>query len=484
MTDNPDMELHVFIEGKRGLADQIHRQLRDAIRTGRLAAGQQLPPSRLLAEQLGVARKTVAQAYEKLTLDRLVVTQVGAGTFVASRLPRTTRPLAQEDLAGKAVARQWQDVQTPLRHPLPEARLRYEFIAGASSRRLFPEAEWRQCSLVALRRSSAQRGFYAEPEGLLELRDAVSRHVGFSRGLGCDPDDLVITSGAQQALDLIARVLIEPGCVVAMEEPGYPLARMLLEAQRANVVAVPVDAEGICVDRIPDGTRLIYTTPTHQFPLGMPMSMARRHALLERARELGAIVVEDDYDSEFRYTTQAFEPLQTLDRWGLVAYIGTFSKSLSPELRLGYAIAPPALRSALVNAKHLSDWHTPTLLQWTLARFMADGHLMKHVRRCHEAFGERRERLLARLTGDLSPWLEPLPAIAGYHLAVMLRAAVPVAQLCQLARRADVGLYPLDDCYRLDVTTPGLLLGFGAIEADDIDPALDRVRVVLEQMTV
>lgn len=476
------MELHVVIEGTRGLADQIHGQLRDAIRSGRLAAGQQLPPSRLLADQLGVSRKTVAQAYSKLTLDRLIVTQVGAGTFVASRLPQRSRPLVQEDLAGSAVARYWQGVETPLRHPLPEARLRYEFIAGAVSRRLFPEAEWRQCALHGLRRSAAQRGFYAEPEGLIELREAISRHAGFSRGVDCRGDDLVVTSGAQQALDLIARVLIVPGAIVAMEEPGYPLARMLLEAQQAQVVAVPVDSEGLCVDRIPAGTRLIYTTPTHQFPLGMPMSAARRHALLARARELGAIVVEDDYDSEFRYEGSALEPLQTLDQWGLVAYIGTFSKSLSPELRLGYAIAPPALRTALVNAKHLCDWHTPTMLQWALARFMADGHLLKHIRRCHDVFSERRERLLARLAGDLSPWLEPLPAIAGYHMAVMLRQPLDALQVCQLSRRAEVGLYPLDDCYRAPGHAPGLLVGFGAIEAADIDPALDRVRTVLEQL--
>ena len=476
------MELHVVIEGTRGLADQVYRQLRDAIRAGRLATGQQLPPSRLLAEQLGVSRKTVAQAYAKLTLDRLVVTQVGAGTFVAARLPPASRPLAQDELAGRAVARQWQGVETPLRHPVPEARVRYEFIAGASSRRLFPEAEWRKCALHALRRTAALRGFYAEPEGLPELRDAVARHIGFSRGLDCRPDDLVITSGAQQALDLIARVLIEPGSLVAMEEPGYPLARMLLDAQRAQVVPIPVDAEGIRVDRIPDGTRLIYTTPAHQFPLGMTMSLTRRHALLDRARELGAIVVEDDYDSEFRYEGHAVEPLRTLDRWGLVAYIGTFSKTLSPELRLGYAIAPPTLRTALVNAKHLSDWHTPTVLQWTLARFMAEGHLLRHVRRCHEVFTQRRAHLQVRLAGDLSPWLQPLPAIAGYHLAVMLRRPLSAVQVCQLARRVEVGLYPLDDCYRVPPPQQGLLMGFGAIEVEDMDPALDRVRGILEQL--
>jgi GntR family transcriptional regulator/MocR family aminotransferase len=266
-----------------------------------------------------------------------------------------------------------------------------------------------------------------------------------------------------------------------MEDPGYLLARNVFDAHRARVVSVPVDREGIRVDAIPDDARLIYTTPTHQFPLGMPMSMARRHALLARAHELGAIVVEDDYDSEFRYSAQALEPLKTLDRAGLVAYVGTFSKSLSPDLRLGYAIAPPALRAALVNAKYLADVHCPDMPQRALARFMADGHLLRHVRRLHEIFSRRRERLLARLSGDLSPWLEPLPAIAGYHLAVMFHRPLDVTQLCHQARRADVGLYPLDEFQHERGGLAGLLVGFGAIETEDIDPALDRVRAVLER---
>ena len=477
------MELHVIIEGRRGLAEQVHRQLREAIRGGRLVAGQQLPPSRLLAEQLGVSRKTVAQAYAKLTLDRLIVTRTGTGTFVASRMPSAPRPIASEDLAGRVVARRWQTLERPLQHPQAHARVRYEFMAGASSARLFPEEEWRRCALHALRRGSDQRGFYSQPEGLPELRDAIARHIGFSRGVDCDADDLIVTDGAQQALDLIARVLIEPGAVVAMEDPGYTLARNVFETQRARVVSVPVDGEGMRVDAIPDDARLIYTTPTHQFPLGMPMSLSRRHALLERARELGAIVIEDDYDSEFRYSTQALEPLKTLDRAGLVAYVGTFSKTLCPDLRLGYAIAPPALRAALVNAKYLSDVHSPDLSQRALARFMTDGHLLRHVRRLHDVFNQRRERLLARLSGDLSPWLEPLPAIAGYHLAVVFRRRIDVAQLCHQARRVEVGIYPLDEFHHGPDGRAGLLLGFGAIEADDIDPALDRLRDVLQRLS-
>jgi GntR family transcriptional regulator/MocR family aminotransferase len=477
------MELHLVIEGRREIAAQIHRQLREAIHSGRLAGGTQLPPSRLLAEQLGVSRKTVSAAYERLALDRLIVTQVGAGSFVASRVSRSSKMVGIEALGGRAIARQWQGMDTPMLHPAVESRARYEFIGGATSARLFPHGEWRQCVMHALRRVAEARGFYGDSEGLPALREAISRHVGFSRGVDCTLEDIVVTNGAQQALDMVARVLIEPGCTVVVEEPGYLLASMLLEAQRANVVPVPVDAEGLRVDLIPDGTRLIYTTPAHQFPLGMPMSLERRVALLARAEELGAIVIEDDYDSEFRYDANALASLKSLDRAGLVAYVNTFSKVLSPDLRLGYVVAPPALRAALINAKHLCDRHNPMQMQWALARFITEGHLLKHVRRCHAVFSERRTRLLARLNGDLSEWLEPLPANAGFHIAALFKRSVDVQHLCHLARRVEVGLYGLDEFHRAP-GRPGLLMGFGAIEAEDIDPALDRVREVLEEIVV
>jgi GntR family transcriptional regulator/MocR family aminotransferase len=477
------MELHLVLEGRRDLAVQIHRQLREAILSGRLAGGTRLPPSRLFAEQLGVSRKTVAQAYERLALERLIVTQVGAGSFVASRVPRQVRFVGIDELGGRAIAAQWQGMDTPMRHPTAQTRSRYEFVGGASSARLFPQAEWRQCVSYALRRIGESGGYYSDAEGLPVLREAISRHVGFSRGVDSTLDDIIVTNGAQQALDLVARVLIEPGSTVVVEEPGYLLARRLFEAQRANVVSVPVDAEGLRADLIPDGTRMIYTTPAHQFPLGMPMRLERRTALLARAEEVGAIVVEDDYDSEFRYDANALASLKSLDRAGVVAYVNSFSKTLSPDLRLGYIVAPPALRMALLNAKHLSDRHSPLVTQWALARFITQGHLLKHVRRCHAVYGERRTRLLARLEGDLARWLEPLPANAGFHLAALFKRSIDVQHFCHLARRVEVGLYSLEEFHRTP-GRPGLLMGFGAIEAEDIDPALDRVREVLEQIAM
>uniref|UniRef100_UPI00258ABADA aminotransferase-like domain-containing protein n=1 Tax=Pseudomonas sp. TaxID=306 RepID=UPI00258ABADA len=232
----------------------------------------------------------------------------------------------------------------------------------------------------------------------------------------------------------------------------------------------------------PDGTRLIYVTPSHQFPLGMPMSLARRHALLARAAELGAIIIEDDYDSEFRYQGPPTDSLQSLDSQGLVAYLGTFSKTLLPELRLGYAVLPQVLLQAVRVAKQLSDWHTPTLNQWALAKFINEGELLKHIRRCFEVYSGRRERILQRLGDDLAPWLQAVPAVAGYHLSALAHVPMDLPLLVQVARQAEVGLYPLMPFYGQAPAKQGLLFGFGAIERLDIDPALDRVQGILQQL--
>ncbi|WP_397458270.1 PLP-dependent aminotransferase family protein [Pseudomonas asplenii] len=474
------MELHITLEGRRDLARQITEQLRHAITSGQLAEGTQLPPTRLLAEQLGVSRKTVADAYAQLTCDNLLIGRVGAGTFVNGYVPQTLAPAQSEALAGAAVVQQWREASIPLHHPL--GTLRYDYLGGATSKHLFPHEAWRRCVLFALRQTAQAQGLYSQPEGVGMLREAIARHIGFARGVRCSAADLLVTNGAQQALDLVARVLVEPGCTVAVEDPGYPPARLLFAAQGARVVGVPVDEQGIRVELIPEGTRLIYVTPAHQFPLGMPMSLERRRALLERARELGAIIIEDDYDCEFRYEGRPTDCLQSLDRHGLVAYVGTFSKTLLPELRLGYLVAPPGLLKALVSAKQLTDWHTATLTQWALAKFIRDGYLVKHIRRCHQAYASRREHLIERLDGDLSPWFERIHSTAGYHLAILDRGTVDIPQLVELAKTFEVGLYPLAPFYYTAPARTGLLMGYGSIETLDIQPSLDRVRELLLQL--
>lgn len=477
------MELHIVIEGRKDLAGQLYKQLSDAIRSGRLADGQQLPPSRLLAEQLGVSRKTVSEAYSRLTLDKLLVGRVGAGSFVQA--PAEPRPGRQavKDLASAAIVGKWDAIPVPLRAQFQAGRSRYDFIGGASTPTHFPMEEWRRCVLHGLRQDADVRGRYGLTEGVPALRAAIARHIAFARGVACSAANVVVTNGAQQALDILGRVLLEPGCVVAMEDPGYPPARALFASQGARIASIPVDGEGMRADLIPDGARLVYATPSHQFPLGMPMSVARRHALLARARQIGAIVIEDDYDSEFRYEGRPADSLQSMDAHGIVAFVGTFSKVLQPEMRLGYMVLPEAILNAALTVKHLSDWHTAAMTQHALAKFIDDGHLARHIRRCHAVYAARRERLQAILRGELAPWFELIPATAGYHLAALCRQPLDIDLLLRLARRADVGLYPLSDFYADVPPQAGLLFGYGGIDTLDIETALERVRDILQEMS-
>ncbi|MFT0866505.1 PLP-dependent aminotransferase family protein [Pseudomonas sp. CAM1A] len=477
------MELHIRLDGRKGLAEQLYRQLRAGIDSGHLAAGTQLPPTRLLAEQLGVSRKTVAEAYSRLTYDNLLSGVVGRGTFITPRHTLRQGDSEHIPLAAADTLERWRQRATVLAQRALDAPSRYDFIGGASSKSQFPYDQWRSCMNYALRRSQRHPERQFSAQGLPELREAITHHIAFTRGIQCAPSDVLVCNGAQQALDLIARVLVEPGCKVAMEDPGYPPARQLFQALGARLQSVPVDDQGLCVEQIEDGTRLIYVTPSHQFPLGMPMAAPRREALLARAAELGALIIEDDYDCEFRYQGPAAEALQRMDRHGLVAYVGTFSKTLLSELRLGYAVLPPAVLQAACVAKHLSDWHSPTLQQWALARFLGEGHLNKHIRRCHEVYSARRERILARLGGDLAPWFDAVPTSAGFHLSALAKPGVNVELLINLARKVEVGLYSLAPFFSEAPVRPGLLLGFGAIELLDIDPALDRVADTLQRLS-
>jgi GntR family transcriptional regulator/MocR family aminotransferase len=476
------MELHIQIEGDKDLAEQLHRQISEAIRSGRLADGQQLPPSRLLAQQLGVSRKTVSEAYARLTYDKLLIGKTGRGSFVSAPPAATARKRSADSLAGRAVLQKWNGMVTPLRQPLPEGRSRYEFIGGSPSPQHFPDDEWRRCVLYALRQRSLTSGLYGAAEGLPALREAIARHASFSRGVACGADDIIITNGAQQALDLLGRVLLEPGSVVAVEEPGYPAARSIFASQGAQVIGVPVDREGMMVDRIPHNANLVYTTPAHQFPLGMPMSPARRAALLARAMDIGAIIIEDDYDSAFRYEGRPTDSLQSMDEHGLVCYVGSFSKVMLPELRMGYLIAPHAILHALQTAKHLADWHNNLLTQHALAKFIDDGYLQKHIRRCHQVYAGRREKLQQAFAGPLADWFELVPANAGFHFTALANRPVDIGLLVKLARRAEVGLHPLHSFYHGQVERDGLFFGYGAIETLDIEPALLRVRDILLQM--
>lgn len=471
------MEIHITLQGQTDLSGQIYRQLRAGVIDGRLAAGERLPSTRDLAGQLGVSRKTTLDVFERLLSEGLLQSRLGNGTFVADGLQRVpvSHPIIQQ---ARPTAR-WEALPAALSMPRPGITPPLDFMGGVTDKTRFPFEPWRRCLNHAMRLQARERGAYHDPAGEQELRLGISRYLAFSRAVVSNWQDIIVTHGAQQALDLLARVLLNPGDIVAMEEPGYPPARACFTAMGAKVVSVPVDAEGMLISELPQGARLIYVTPSHQFPLGMPLSLDRRVALLEWAQSAGAVIVEDDYDGEFRFEGRPLDSLKSLDRTGLVAYVGTFSKTIFPELRVGYMVPPSTLVAALLKAKQIVDWHTATLTQAALARFMLDGDFAKHLRRIHKQYEARREALLRHLRGPLAPWFEPIVPAAGIHLTALLKAGFNEADVVNAARDVGVGLYGISNFYADTTPRPGLLFGYGGISAEEIDIALGKLLLAL-----
>ena len=321
---------------------------------------------------------------------------------------------------------------------------------------------------------------YADSQGQAVLREAIAAHVSTARAVAGLADDVVVTGGSQQALDLLARILVTAGqTTIAVEEPGYQPIRIAFAAAGAHIVTVPVDEEGIIVEQIPPGTQVIYVTPTHQFPLGYTMSMARRVALLNFAQSHGAVIIEDDYDSEFRYNGRPLDALQTLDRNGSVFYVGTFSKSLFPALRLGFVVTPPWARHALVAAKRFSDWHSPVLEQNTLAAFIAEGYLARHIRKMRKIYGERRTILTEAITRHCGNFLEPISADCGLHLTALVKGHLQATEIAAQADTCGIGLYSLDRYPIAGNRQNGFAFGLGMIRAEQID---DAIRCLAELM--
>ncbi|SDL51537.1 GntR family transcriptional regulator / MocR family aminotransferase [Nonomuraea maritima] len=452
------MDVHISIEGRGDLAAQVYRQLLDAILDGRLRSGERLPPTRELARRLDISRNTVALAYDRLVADGFLVGRAGAGTFV-SAAPVRGRAAPRGAVLPRA---SWNAVETPR----DTQTARYDFRVGVPDGRLFPMQTWRRLVSRELRTGAAA---YDAPSGHEPLRAAVARHVGLSRSVHAGPDDVLVTSGAQQALDLVGRVLIEPGDVVAVEEPGYPPARALFRSLGARVAGVPVDDEGIDVQAIPRSARIVYVTPSHQFPLGTPMSLARRTALLAWAERRSAVVIEDDYDSEFRFGERPLEPLQSLDRAGRVIYVGSFSKTLLPMLRIGFLIAPASLAPALRAARQLSDWHGELTTQAALARFIDEGLLARHIRKATREYAARHAVIAEALAGDER--LRLVPSSAGLHLCARLSPGVSVRPAPGLVAFEELAAYCGEE-----PAQRGLVLGYGSIGRDDIPEGLRVLR--------
>lgn len=464
----------------RGRLQALHAQLRAAILDGRLRTGQALPSTRALASSLGVSRNTIVAAYDLLLSEGYVVSRQGAGYLVAHAGP--TQASASRPNAGGEMRLQprWRDatVLAPMNARPPS---RYDLRVGLPDLSRFPFEAWRKLSARALRGLARAMTGYDAVEGREGLREAIAGHVSFTRAVICSAADIMVTGGAQQAFDLLARVLVTPGrTVVAVEDPGYPPLRATFEAAGAHVAPVPIDQEGLRIDCIPADARVIYVTPSHQFPSGVVMSPARRAALLEFARRHGAVIVEDDYDGEFRYGGRPLDALQTLDRDGLVFYIGTFSKSLFPTLRLGYVVAPPWAMTALGGARQLMDRHSDLLAQETLALFIAEGHLARHVRKMRRIYAERRDALLDGLSRYAADSLRPVASDAGLHIAAELRWPVSASQVVKDAAAKDVRIEALGD-YSVGEHKPnGFVFGLGSVPATRMDEVARVLAGLLE----
>jgi len=480
MAKHAMLELAITLppRGSGAVMRVLHKELRAAILDGRLKPGLRLPSTRVLAESWGVSRNTVMGAYDLLLSEGYLFARHGAGTYVAEALPvRAERPvMAEETSTDGRLNAFWASPPPYLGKPwaslVPPGSI---FRLGVPDTECFPFHIWRRLLARSLRALARLPAAYVEAQGRPLLREAIANHVSFARAVACRPEDVVVTAGTQQAFDLLARILVTPGkTTVVLEDPGYPPFRAAFDAVGARIVPVPVDLEGLVVERLPADARVICVTPSHQFPLGVAMSMRRRAELLEFARVNGAVVIEDDYDGEFRFGATPRDALQTLDRSGSVFYVGTFSKSLFPGIRLGFVVTPPWARRALTNAKQCSDWHSPVLEQDVLATFIGEGHLARHVRKMRRVYAERREVMVSVLQTHFGQWLDPIPSSGGMHLTALTR--IDIDPIVRSARQSQLDVRPLRSYYLGDEPQAGLVFGYGASSPEVLTDGLLQLR--------
>ena len=485
-TASTSLLIRLDSRSRGGLQRQICASIQRAILDGVVGPGSRLPSSRALADDLGVSRTTTLLAVQQLQAEGYLTGRRGSGTFVAAELP--------DDLMSRRATR-----PTRMKHPTlsrrgtalvaaPQGAHRLDgppraFRIGTPGVDLFPVALWSRLASRRLRAITPTQLDYGEPAGLRALREAIAHHVQPARGTQCEADQILIVAGAQQGLELISRVLLDPGDRVWMEEPGYPGARSALLGAGARILPVPVDAEGLDVAmgaRRAGDARLVYVTPSHQYPLGVPMSLARRLALLHWASRARAWVIEDDYDSEFRYGARPVPCLHGLDVDGRVIYVGSFSKTLFPSLRLGFLIVPPDLQEGLVAARAAADQHPPVLDQSILADFLVEGHFARHLRRMRVAYRERLEALTAAAQRYCGGALRLRPTRTGLH-AIADLDGVDATRVSREAERRGVEATPVSAYFAGPTpSVNGLVLGFAAVRPDAARRGMERLAAAIE----
>lgn len=468
----------------------LHRQIYDAYRSAivehRLQPGQRIPSTRLLASELGVSRFPLLNAYAQLLAEGYFESKVGAGTIVSSSLPeqfvfspQNGKPPAEIRSGPRPVAQRASILSANERHPW---LLGYgAFGVGQVASDQFPLRAWSNLVARHVRNMDAKAFHYGGQMGSETLRQTIAAYLRTARSLRCGAEQIMIVSGSQQALEISARVLFDQGSRVWVEEPGYRLARNVLSLAGCQLIPVPVDREGMNVaagiQRCAKA-RAALVTPSHQYPLGVTMSASRRFQLLKWAQETGSWIIEDDYDSEYRYESLPIASMQGLDVHDRVIYIGTFSKVLFPSLRLGYIVIPSDIVERFAIIRRAMDLGPPTFHQEVLADFIQDGHFGRHIRRMRVLYSDRRSALVESLNRELGSMVKVLGDEAGMHLTVALPKGKCDMEIAPRAARQDLWLWPLSPSY-LEQPRSGFILGFGSTAVGEIPQAVRKLRNVL-----
>jgi GntR family transcriptional regulator/MocR family aminotransferase len=479
-------ELFIHLDFQRPLQDQLLRHMRSAVVAGELSPGRMLPSTRALARTLCVSRTTTQLVYDQLQAEGFIVPRKGSGTFIA-QIERSTTPksrvapsrgrppvLSRHAARVAETRRRWGALATPA------ARQQVHFHPGVPDPRLFPRKAWLRVLADCARRQWHVTGEYPDVVGARQLREVLAQHLAIARGVRCSAEQIVIVTGMHQGLGLVARALADEGDLAVVEDPGYPGGAAVLAAEGMRVISAPVDRHGIDIRhvRMAEGrrVRMIYVTPSHQFPTGVVMAYPRRRALLAWANTQRAIIFEEDYHAEFRFRGRPVESLYALDDSGAVVHGGTFAKSMSPALRIGYLVLPPALAEPIGHAKWLADFGGPALEQVALARFIERGDFARHLRRCRLAYWRRREALIAALDRHV-PRASFSGDDAGLHLLVRLAGIAPRAEprLLEAAAKEGVGIMSARVFHATAPAEVQLLLGYACLTESEIEDGVRRL---------
>ena len=467
---------------------QLYDWFRSAIISGHLRAGQKVPSSRQLAAELKISRITVLSAFQQLHAEGYLEGTVGSGTYVAKSIPDHAVKLASGDAPRKLPAnaqhgpRRVSKLGTKFLSSPGIPRGFRAFQVGLPALDRFPKATWSRLLIRHSRQTKKELMAYGNPMGRLGCREAIAEYLNVVRGVRCQPAQIMIVTGSQQALDIAARVLLDPGDPAWIEEPAYPGAVRAFAAAGARLVPVRVDQEGLDVNRgikrRPDA-RVAVVTPSHQFPLGMTLSATRRVLLLDWATRNGSWIVEDDYDNEYRFGIRPIASLQGLDKDERVIYVGTFSKVLFPSLRIGYLIIPNDLIPAFTGIRETSDIFPPPLHQEVLTDFIREGHLERHIRRMRMLYMERHDTLVAEIRKKLGADFEVATANAGTYLVMLLPKGFRDTALAEKAAQVDISTVPLSNCYQEEPRKQGLILGYGGVNRKQIRDGVSKLAAIL-----